>query len=74
MDFSNLANMKLSDFENIGKQKYNEGFAAALTIVIKILNKSICDDYIADGACEHQVCPHNTEIAEGLENAKRNLG
>jgi hypothetical protein len=74
VDFSSLANMKLSDFENIGQAKYNEGFKAALTVVTKILNKSICEDYLADGECEHTICPHNTEIIEGLENAKRNLG
>lgn len=73
MDFSNMANMKLSDFENIGKEQYNKGFAAALTIVVNILNKPICEEYLADGECEHDICPQNTEIAEGLKNAIRNV-
>ena len=74
MDFNNLANMKLTDFENMGKEHYNKGFKDALSVVIKILDKSICEDYIADGECEHQVCPHNTEIVSGLKNAQINIG
>lgn len=65
-------NMKLSDFENIGQSKYNEGFVAALTTVIKLLNDRICFDFRADGTCDDQVCHQNYELAEGLEAVKRN--
>jgi hypothetical protein len=65
--------MKLSDFENIGKDEYNKGFGDALTTVIKLLDNQICFDYKADGVCEHQVCHTHTELMEGLEGAKRNL-
>ena len=67
-------NMKLSDFENIGQKKYNEGFAAALTTVIKLLNDKVCFDFRADGTCDDQVCQQNYELAEGLESVKRNIG
>jgi hypothetical protein len=73
-DFSNLANMKLSDFENIGQTKYNEGFRAALLTVTKLLQTRICEDYNADGMCEHEVCPQNQQLVEGLDAAIGNLG
>lgn len=73
MDISNLANMKLSDFENIGKTEYNKGFSDALSTVIKLLDGQICFDHKADGICEHQACHTNNELMEGLEGAKRNL-
>lgn len=65
-------NMKLSDFENLGASKYDEGFKAALDIVIKLLDDRICFDYKADNTCEHAVCFQNYELAEGLQTAKRN--
>lgn len=65
-------NMKLSDFENMGQTERNKGYVEALTIVIKLLNDRICTDFNADGVCEHEVCPQNYEMAEGLELVKRN--
>lgn len=73
MDFSSMANMKLTDFENLGKIEYDKGFKAALLTVIKVVNNRICFDYNADGTCEHQVCFSNAELVEGLESALRNL-
>jgi hypothetical protein len=73
MDINNLANMKLSDFENIGKDQYNKGFGAALTTVVKLLGNQVCEDYNADGTCEHDKCSTLNELAEGLEAVKRNL-
>ena len=66
--------MKLSDFENIGKVEYEKGFGAALMTVIKLLSSRICEDYNADGTCEHSECNILNELSEGLEAAKRNLG
>lgn len=74
MDFTNMANMKLSDFENIGQNKYNEGFKDALKTVSKLLGTRICEDYNADGECEHEICPQSQELIEGLEGAIRNVG
>lgn len=65
-------NMKLSDFENLGASKYDDGFKAALDIVIKLLKDRICFDFNADGTCEHAVCFQNYELSEGLETVKRN--
>lgn len=73
MDFTNMANMKMSDFENIGKDQYNKGFAAALGTVIKLLGNQVCEDYNADGVCEHDKCATLNELSEGLEAVKRNL-
>jgi hypothetical protein len=73
MDFNSIANMKLSDFENLGQDQYNKGFGAALSTVITILGRQICEDYNADGECEHDKCPAFYELSEGLEAAKRNL-
>ena len=74
MDINNLANMKLTDFENIGKDQYNKGFAAALTTVTRLLSNQICEDYNADGQCEHDKCQVLFELSEGIAAAKNNLG
>ena len=73
MDINNLANMKLSDFEQIGKMEYNKGFRAALETVIKLLDSQICEDYMADNACEHDGCPKISQLAEGLSGVKNNI-
>lgn len=73
MDISNLANMKLSDFEQIGKLEYNKGFRAALETVIKLLDSQICEDYLADTECEHDGCPKMSQLAEGLSGVKNNI-
>lgn len=73
MDINNLANMKLSDFENIGKAEYNKGFAAALTIVTKLLSNQICENYNADGACEHDGCAKMYQLSEGIGSVRGNL-
>jgi hypothetical protein len=65
-------NMKISDFENMVQTEKNKGYVEALIIVIKLLNDRICSDFKADSTCEHQVCPQNYELAEGLELVKRN--
>jgi len=70
MDINNLANMKLSDFENIGKEQYNRGFTAALSTVVKLLGNQICEDYNADSSCNHDKCPAFFEISEGLNSVK----
>ena len=71
---NSLANMRLADFEQLGKQEYNKGFAAALTAVIKLLDTRVCEDFNADGSCEHDACPKIAELAEGIINAKNNVG
>lgn len=73
MDINNLANMKISDFENIGKDQYNKGFSAALTTVIKLLANQICEDFNADGECQHDVCKAYYDLSEGLEAVRGNL-
>ena len=70
MDINNLANMRLSDFENIGKDQYNKGFSEALTIVVKLLSDQICEDYFADGECDHDGCSKFSELSEGMANVK----
>jgi hypothetical protein len=74
MDFNSLSNMKLSDFENIGKVEYNKGFKTALETVVKLLDGQICEDFKADDVCEHPVCKSNATLAEGLMNVKNNIG
>jgi hypothetical protein len=73
MDFNSLSNMKLSDFENIGKVEYNKGFGSALDTVVKLLGNRICEDYNADGVCKHGECPVLYELSEGLAAVKGNL-
>lgn len=73
MDINSIANMKLSDFENIGKDQYNKGFVAALTTVVKLLDNQICEDYNADGQCPHDKCSAFFELSEGLSSAKNNV-
>ena len=73
MEFNNLANMRMSDFENIGKAEYNKGFAAALQTVIKLLDTQICENYLADGVCDHDGCAKISQLAEGLMNVKNNI-
>lgn len=73
MDFNNLANMKLTDFENIGKDQYNKGFSEALATVVKLLSSQICEDYNADGTCEHDKCPAFYELSEGISAVRGNL-
>jgi len=66
MDFGNFANMKMSDFEQIGKVEYDKGFKEALNTVVKLLNGQICESYNADGECEHDKCPAFYELSEGI--------
>lgn len=73
LDINNLANMRMSDFENLGKEQYNKGFVAALSTVIKLLGNQICEDYNADGVCEHDKCHSFFELSEGLSSAKNNI-
>jgi hypothetical protein len=73
MDFSNMANMKLTDFEQLGKVEYNKGFRAALETVIKVLDAKSCDDFKTDGECEHDVCAYTSELSEGLMGVKNNI-
>ena len=73
MDINNIANMKLTDFENIGKDQYNKGFVDALTTVVKLLANQICEDFNMDNECEHEKCSILSELSEGLEAVKRNL-
>lgn len=75
MDFNNIANMKMSDFENIGKDQYNKGFAEALSVVVKLLSNQICEDFNADGECVHnEKCAAFAELSDGIAAAKNNLG
>lgn len=73
MDINNLANMKLSDFENIGKDQYNKGFRTALETVIKLLDTQVCEDYAADNDCDHDGCVKIANLAEGLSGVKNNI-
>lgn len=74
MDVNNLANMKLTDFENLGKDQYNKGFRAALETVVKLLDMQICEDYMADGICDHDGCQKIASLGEGISNVKNNIG
>jgi hypothetical protein len=73
MDINNLANMRLSDFEQIGKIEYNKGFKAALETVIKLLDTQMCEDYLADTICAHDGCAKMSTLAEGLSGVKNNI-
>lgn len=74
MDFNNIANMKLSDFENLGQTKYNEGFKSALETVVKLLDSQVCEDYKADDTCAHQDgCSRISDLADGIANVKNNI-
>jgi hypothetical protein len=73
MDINNLANMRLSDFEQIGKAEYNKGFKSALETVIKLLDGQVCEDYTADNDCDHDGCVKIAAIAEGLMGVKNNI-
>ena len=73
MDINNLANMRLSDFEQMGQKEYNRGFRVALETVIKILDKQPCDTYRADDECEHEACGYASQLAEGLMSVKNNI-
>ena len=73
MDINNLANMRLSDFEQIGKVEYNKGFKAALETVIKLLDKQICEDYMADNTCDHDGCSKFSQLADGISGVKNNI-
>jgi hypothetical protein len=65
--------MKLSDFENIGKDQYNNGFKDALKIVVKLLSAQICEDFNADGKCEHDRCTPMYELSEGIAAVRQNV-
>lgn len=73
MDINNLANMKLSDFENIGKDQYNKGFKDALETVIKLLASQVCEDFNADNECEHMACLSMYDLSNGLSAVKDNI-
>jgi hypothetical protein len=73
MDINNLASMKLSDLENIGKDQYNKGFSDALGTVIKLLSNQICEEYNMDGVCKHDKCLVMYELSEGLEVVRRSF-
>jgi hypothetical protein len=73
MDINNLVNMRLSDFEQIGKVEYNKGFKAALETVIKLLDKQICEDYMADNSCDHDGCSKFSQLAVGISGVKNNI-
>jgi hypothetical protein len=73
MDIKSLANMRLSDFEQIGKAEYDKGFKASLEIVIKLLDKQICENFMADNECEHDGCLKFSELADGLSTVKNNI-
>jgi hypothetical protein len=73
MDFTNMANMKMSDFENIGKAEYNKGFRAALETVITLLDKQVCEDFLADDLCEHDGCSKFSALSQGIITVKNNI-
>jgi hypothetical protein len=73
MDINNIANMRLSDFEQIGKMEYNKGFRAALETVIGLLDKQICEDFLADDTCEHDGCAKFSALAQGIITVKNNI-
>lgn len=73
MDINNLANMRLSDFEQIGKAEYNKGFRSALETVIKLLDKQVCETYLADDTCEHDGCRKFSELSQGIITVKNNI-
>jgi hypothetical protein len=73
MDINSIANMRLSDFEQIGKIEYNKGFKAALETVIKLLDTQMCEDYLADTTCDHDGCAKMSTLAEGLSGVKNNI-
>jgi hypothetical protein len=73
MDIKNIANMKISDFENIGKDQYNKGFGDALGTVTKLLTSQICEEFNMDSECEHDKCSAFYELSEGLDAVRRGL-
>lgn len=65
--------MKLTDFEQIGKIEYNKGFKAALETVTTLLDKQICEDFLADDVCEHDGCGKFSALAQGIITVKNNI-
>ncbi len=73
MDLNNLANIRLSDFEQIGKAEYNKGFRAALETVTKLLDKQVCDTWLIEGSCDHDGCSKFAELSQGIITVKNNI-
>jgi hypothetical protein len=73
MDINNLANMRMSDFEQIGKDQYNKGFRAALETVVSLLDKQVCEDFLADDLCEHDGCTKFSAMSQGIMTVKNNI-
>lgn len=73
INVNDLVNMKMSDFENLGQTKYNEGFRAGLETVVKLLDSQVCEDFRADDACDHDGCIKIASLAEGIVNVKNNI-
>jgi hypothetical protein len=73
MDINNLANMRLSDFEQIGKAEYNKGFRAALETVTNLLDKQVCEDFLADDVCDHDGCSKFSALSQGIITVKNNI-
>jgi hypothetical protein len=73
VDINNLANMRLSDFEQIGKAEYNKGFRAALETVIKLLDQQVCEDFLADDVCDHDGCTKFSALSQGIITVKNNI-
>ncbi len=73
MDINNLANMRLSDFEQICKAEYNNGFRAALETVIKLLDQQVCEEFLADDTCDHDGCPKFSALSQGIITVKNNI-
>jgi len=73
MDINNLANMRLTDFEQLGKAQYNSGFVAAMDAMIKLLEDQTEENCIAGESCSDPGYDKMLEIIEGLKIARLNL-
>ena len=73
MDINSLANMRLTDFEQLNKAQYDKGFAAAMDAMIKLLEGQIEDNCLAGESCSDAGYDKMAEILEGLKVARSNL-
>jgi hypothetical protein len=73
MDINSLANMRLTDFEQLNKAQYDKGFAAAMDAMTKLLESQIADNCLAGEGCSDPGYDKMAEILEGLKVARLNL-
>lgn len=73
MDMNKLANMRLTDFEQLTKAQYNEGYGAAMDTMIRVLEEQLSENCIAGEGCSDPGYDKMEEILTGLKTARSRL-